>query len=711
MSKIFQFTDENLNKAVTVFYEDGDNTSGISLLKQCTFIGFDTETAAAEGHEDDSQAGLDPHRSRIRLFQFARETDDGYEVYIYDNAYINDRVRDAIRELLEQPLPVKIGHNLKFDVKMVRKHIRVRRFGRLFCTELMYRLTKCGQYVAGRVSLADALYDCLGITLEKELQRSNWAKPELDDDQLIYAAKDAYVVFPLRKSLVAAIEQLKLQTAAVYDLGIIDPIADLEINGLPIVPELWAQTDIAMRKRRTAIMEQINDEFRASGAVAQQGLFAGAPLVSRKARKGMKRDVPTNSITSPKQIAAYLEAYGIELPEKVDRKTKKVSKTTGTPWLKPKKFSKSYKVIPLLLEFRELDKRKTSYGSDYTDKYCNPVTGRIHADFDPQGTKTARFSCNKPNLQQIPQMQEYRSCFVAPNGWVFVGGDFSQIELRIAAELSGDSGYINAFLSGEDFHAKTAEFMFGVKKGDANYDIMRFYAKRINFGIIYGMGASKLAMQTDLPESKPILRLELMAEAGLIPDAEDWLLAQMNETGWSKWQVLRKVEDWVNQGKFSTPEIEEKVATTDTAQDYLERYYQTFDTLMEFLRTQGKNTAKYKQTRMASGRLVKFWVNSEDRGSMAQAERNGMNTPIQGLAGEILKIAVRLWFDRVHEAGLDDRIKLVHTVHDELQTMCRVEDAPLAKDLLERAMVEAGEVYLKQVPVKVDVKVNQAWLK
>jgi DNA polymerase-1 len=702
MTETFIIEDDGkTGKPLYVTYEDGDDDSGIELLKQQIVIGFDCETTYAEGFEEDKQGGLDPYRSRLRLIQFC--TEDGH-IYLYDNFYISEILRTKIRELLELSLPVKVGHNLKFDVKFSRFHLGVKRFGKIFCTELAYRLTKCGLSSHGRVGLKTAVQELLGITVEKELQRSNWSG-ELTREQLIYAAKDAYLVLPLRRALIQQINDLGLRFPAKLDFDVIDPTAYMELNGFPIIPEKWVAVDSQMRERRIDVMEVIFDELRESGVVPQLGLFSGAPLVHKNVRTGLKRNTPTNSITSPKQIGEYLELYGIDLPIRTDRKTQRKSKTTGTPFLHIMR--NSYKIIPKLLEFRELDKRKTSYGSKYCEVNCNPVTGRIHADFDPQGTKTARYSNNKPNLQQIPTLPEYRACFVVPEGQVMVGGDFSQIELRIAAELSGDPGYIEAFKSGKDFHGATAEFMFGVKPGDPNYKHMRNIAKRINFGIIYGMGAGKLSLQTDLPENKDTLRLELCERQGLLPNgitARKFLRNLIDNEELNIWQAIARAQD------YTTDEIEKEVAATDTAQDYLDRYYETFSTLMAWLKMSGLKTGKYKQCRMASGRLVKFWVGSE-RWSIKQAERNGMNTPIQGLAGEVLKIATRLLFDRIYNEGKMGIIKLILTMHDELQLECPESEGENAKKMLEESMVEAGEQFLKKVPCVVEVGIAGYWKK
>jgi DNA polymerase I len=718
MSKIFTINDSNLGD-LTVHYEDGtvDNSVFEHLLKQ-KVVGWDSETTWDNQNEGDYSAGVDPYRSRIRLSQFATENGD---IYIFDHFKIPSEDKEKLTHLLTSVLPVKVAHNAKFDVKMARKHLSVQHLGKIFCTELGYRLTKCGLYKAGKVSLLDAVMEMLGFSLKKDMQLSDWSLPELSEEQLMYSAIDAFVVIPLRQELLKKIKELKIEYATKLDFDIIDPISDLELNGFPINPEKWIEVDTQTRQKRMELIEQINDQLRDKGVIAQQGLFPGAPLESTRATKGAKLKKQTLAVASSDKIGRILEDYGITLPEKIDRKTRKKSKTTGTPFLKP--LSKKYEIIPLLLKFRELEKRKTSYGKNYIDKYVHPLTGRIHADFDPQGTLTARFACNKPNLQQIPRLAEYRSCFQAPEGWSFVGGDFSQIELRIAAELSKEAGYIEAFLSGKDFHDATTVVMFNVppppdfsspEEKDAwlknteegkHFSKMRSYAKNINFGIIYGMGAGKLALSTGLPENKNTLRVELLVKYGILSQEEvDSMVKEMVETGYKPWEIYKSFIEYSNRT------IEQEVEETKTAQDYLDKYYESFPDLMEWLRNQGKSTAMYKQSRMASGRLVKFYV-GEEKWQIAQAERNGMNTPIQGLAGEILKIALRSVFDRIYNAELQDNIKLTHTVHDEIQLLAKDEVKDIAKRLLHESMIEAGEIFLKAVPTKVDIKISKVWEK
>jgi DNA polymerase I-like protein with 3'-5' exonuclease and polymerase domains len=677
---------------LNVEYIDDDESIALQTIAELSkekVIGYDVETTYREEWFGDKMAGLDPHRSRLRLVQFAC-TDR--RVFIFDFFSASPAVKEGLLNLLEKPLPVKVAHNAKFDVKFAKYFLNVRKFGRLCCTELLSRLVTCGQKKI-RISLKNSIFERLGITLEKEEQLSDWSRPILEQSQLEYAAIDAFAVLPLREDLIKDVRRLEIERAAVIDFDTVDVVAGMELKGFPIDPELWIANDELMKERRLDVIDEIYNEFRSTGVVPQQGLFASAPLGGSKKKDQIK-------INSPKTLQWLLELYGVEIPEKKDKVSGKVSKTTDTPNLKP--LAKHYKVLPLLLLFRELDKRKSSYGAKYIEKYVNPATGRIHADYDPLATKTGRFACASPNLQQIPHIVEYRSCFVAPEGKKFVSADYSQIELRVAAELTGDEGFIKAFQSGADFHDATTALMFHLemppedKKERKDWDKteeglhfkeMRGFAKRINFGIIYGMGAYALSMQTGLDANKDELRKRLIREK----DDNDAFS-----------------EDW----------LEETVAKTDTAQDYIDKYCERFATLMVGLDAWGKDAAKFGEIRTWIGRLAKFSIDRKLKGSIAKAERNGKNTPVQGGAGEILKIALRLIYDAIYNAEVAGMIPvgsvtMVNIIHDEI--ILEVNDEPFtlnwARTILEKAMKESGELILKQVPCKVDADITTEWKK
>jgi DNA polymerase-1 len=218
-------------------------------------------------------------------------------------------------------------------------------------------------------------------------------------------------------------------------------------------------------------------------------------------------------------------------------------------------------------------------------EFINPRTGRLHADFRQIGAPTGRFACTNPNIQQVPHAVEYRRCFMGhPENRRLVIADYSQIELRILAEFSADKGFIGAFNSGADLHRVTAAQVFNVSPEQVTKE-QRDFAKRLNFGVVYGIGAQRFSMMTGL--------------------------------------------------------------SVTNAEDVLRRYFATYRQLDAYLRESANRAVNEKQARTASGRLVKFNYDPADRQQVSMTQRNGKNAPIQGTSADILKRALRLLNDEL----------------------------------------------------------------
>jgi len=275
----------------------------------------------------------------------------------------------------------------------------------------------------------------------------------------------------------------------------------------------------------------------------------------------------------------------------------------------------------------------------------NPSTGRLHADFRQIGAPTGRFSCTNPNIQQVPHATEYRRCFSGhPSGRKLVIADYSQIELRILAEFSGDRSFINAFNSGADLHRVTAAEVFNVSVDQVSRE-QRDFAKRLNFGVVYGIGAQRFSIMTGLS----------------VPEAEN---------------VLRK-------------------------------YFSTYRGLDTYLREAANRAVNERQARTASGRLVRFRYDENDRQQISMTQRNGKNTPIQGTSADILKRALRLLKDELR----DTSARIVNIIHDEIVVEADADQAREISEKVERAMVAAGEEYLRTVPVRVETEIAEEWVK
>jgi DNA polymerase-1 len=257
--------------------------------------------------------------------------------------------------------------------------------------------------------------------------------------------------------------------------------------------------------------------------------------------------------------------------------------------------AEKYPVVGKLLEYRAVAKAMSSFGENILE-YIEPKTGRIHADFRQIGAPTGRFSCSNPNLQQIPHEEAYRRCFRAPDGKKLVIADYSQIELRILADFSSDTNFIKAFHSGEDFHSTAAAQVFNVDPKDVTPE-QRSFAKRLNFGVVYGIGASRFAMMTGLSQT----------------DAENTM----------------------------------------------RRYFATYRDLDAYLRESGRKVISERVARTASGRLLRLRFDENDRQQVGSAKRYGVNMPIQGTSADILKRAIRLLHDSLQGTS-GKLINIVH---------------------------------------------------
>jgi len=506
-------------------------------------VGLDTETTE-----------LDPYLGRLRLIQLA--TPDG--VYIVDlNRFAENDMKQSealapLRRLFTSPRPIKIAHNAKFDAKFIKYNLGVDVVG-LFDTLLASQLVSAGD-IEERHGLAAITERYLNETVDKSERLSNW-EFELSEAQLEYAARDAAVLLPLRDKLIEKIKSLDLVQCAQLEFECVMPVVDLELTGFYLDKHRWLEQLAVVEKTRAEVANELQEML--GEGVAQASLF-GPPRANI-------------NLDSQQQVTESLNRLGIPLPD-----------STRNWKLQP--LAAQYPVVAKLLEYRTMQKALTSYGQNMIE-FINPKTGRLHSDFRQIGAPTGRFACSNPNIQQVPHAPEYRRCFTGhPEGRRLVIADYSQIELRILAEFSGDQGFIDAFNSGADLHRVTAAQVFGVEQDQVTAD-QRSFAKRLNFGVVYGIGAQRFSMMTGLSVTE--------------------------------------------------------------AEDVLRRYFATYRKLDTYLRESANRAVSEKQARTASGRLVRFNFDPSDRQQVSMTQRNGKNAPIQGTSADILKRALRLLNDEL----------------------------------------------------------------
>jgi DNA polymerase-1 len=511
-------------------------------------LGFDTETTE-----------LDPYKGELRLVQLSGRRNT---VVVDLRAFPNRDDLAPLKALLAAETPRKIAHNAKFDAKWVGHHLNVE-VGGIFDSYLASQLIAAGESDR-RHGLADVAQFFLGTEMDKSEQLSDWSADDLSHSQIEYAARDAAIMPGLYEKLVERLANDKLLDVAELENQCVVPIAVMELNGVYLDESRWREKLDRVRKAQTVVADELQEML--SAGVAQASLFGRAEI----------------NLDSQAQVSEALAGLGVPVPE-----------TTRAWVLQP--LAEQYPVVAKLLEYRGVAKSLSSFGENILE-FIEPATGRIHADFRQIGAPTGRFSCSNPNLQQIPHEEEYRRCFRAPDGKKLVIADYSQIELRILAEFSDDQRFIEAFVSGQDFHTATAAQVFGVKPDEITAD-QRSFAKRLNFGMVYGIGASRLAMMTGLSQTE--------------------------------------------------------------AENMMRRYFGTFAGLDEYLRRSGQTVIKDRIARTASGRMLKLRFDENDRQAIASAKRYGVNMPIQGTSADILKRALRLLHDDI--AGTSAKlVNIVH---------------------------------------------------
>ena len=503
----------------------------IAALSSREVIGVDTETTS-----------LDPFDGNIRLLQLATP-EQNFVIDLYKVPALKHR---GLRELLSRERPIKIFHNAKFDLKMFLHHFDLEVDG-VFDTLLASQLVGAGRNEGGH-GLAAVSERHLGEIVDKSLQTSDWSG-ELSEAQYEYAARDAALMIPLYARLAAALNELSLEFVARLEFECILPIAAMELAGMALDGDCWRALVVNLERAH----ELLSDELK-------RVLAAGIPQLT------LFGEPPNINLDSPTQVIDALANMGI--------------KVEGTRSWQLQPLSKQHPAIEKLLEYRSVQKLLSSYGLALLE-HINPFTERIHADFRQLGATGGRMSCSDPNLQQVPNTPEYRSCFRAPVGRKLIIADYSQIELRILADWSQDTALVKALMSGEDLHCVTASQMFGIALEDVTKD-QRAAAKQLNYGIMYGLGAQGLS-----------------ARIG---------------------------------------------CSLEEAESLLRKYFDAYSGVAAFLRDAADRAVGDRESRTRSGRLIYFSFDANDRTQVGATQRLGKNAPIQGSSADITKRALSLLY-------------------------------------------------------------------
>lgn len=549
---------------------------------------FDTETTS-----------LNELEAELVGMAFSWEKHKGYYVLFPESKELTQEILEIFRPFFENSSITKIGQNLKYDIKVLAKY-NIQVLGNLFDTMIAhYLLNPDGKHNMDILSENYLHYSPISIeTLIGKKGKGQLSMRQVPpQEQKEYAVEDTDVTLQLKNIFEQQLQKYNAEKLfSQIESPLVQVLADMELEGIRI--------DVPFLKSLSDDIEK--DIFSLQQAVYEQ---AGE----------------TFNLSSPKQLGDILFEK-LKLISK-PKKTKTGQYATSEEILS--ELAPKHKIVANVLEYRQLQKLQSTY-IDALPKEVNSTTGRVHTTYMQAVTATGRLSSNNPNLQNIPirteRGQQIRKAFVPRNeDYTLLSADYSQIELRVIAALSGEKNMIEAFLQNQDIHRSTAAKVFNVDIQSVTRE-QRSHAKTVNFGIIYGVSAFGLSNQTELSRSE--------------------------------------------------------------SKELIDTYYQTYPQLKVFIDKQIHFAREngYVETILGRRRYLPD-INSRNQVVRGAAERNAVNAPIQGSAADIIKIAMINIYNLLKNNKL--KTKMLLQVHDELIFDVPKNELDFVKPLIKKTMEEA----------------------
>jgi DNA polymerase-1 len=509
-----------------------------------------------------------------------------------------DQVLERLRPLLESPGPAKVGQNIKFDMQVLATS-GITLKGVSFDTMLASYVLNPSRQGHGLDALA---LEHLGHRMISYSEVTGSGKSQKNFSQVEigtatrYACEDADATWLLYRKFAPLLNENGVEELfRRIEMPLVPILAEMENHGVLLDTRLLAELSTDFAGRLSGLEQRILE-------------LAGTNF----------------NLNSPKQLGEVLfEKMGLKSGKKTKGKT---GWSTDNEVLSS--LAEEHEIARLILEYRGLSKLKSTY-SDALQRLVHPRTGRVHTSYNQTVTSTGRLSSSDPNLQNIPIRSDegrmIRHAFIAPPGHVIISADYSQIELRVLAHLSGDPVFCHAFENDEDIHTRTASEVFGLFPEMVTPE-MRRQAKTINFGIIYGQGSFSLAKQLGIARKT----------------AEEFIAAYKERHA----KAVGFLDDCVRQAEekgFVTTILGRKLPIPD--------------------------------------------ITSTNGNVRAFAQRNAINYPIQGSAADIIKSAMIRVDGRIRSKGLHSR--LIMQVHDELVFEVREDELLAMEFLVEEEMSQA----------------------
>ena len=593
-SKEPEFSNLETLKTTPHDYQLIDNEE--DLRKLCDFfltkeiLSLDTETTSTN-----------PIDAELVGLSFAVEEHHAYYVPIPPQQEEAQKIMEIFRPVYENEEILKVGQNLKYDLEVLHNY-DIELKGKMWDTMIAHYLIQ-PELRHNMDYMAEIYLHYKTIHIDELIGpkgKNQRSMRDLDPQQIYeYAAEDADITLQLKNKLEPELRKYDCENLFYQiEMPLMPVLAEMEMNGVCLDTASLAETSKQLTTRMNEIEQRIYE-------------LAGQSF----------------NIASPKQVGEILFDK-LKIVEKA-KKTKTGQYVTSEEVLQ--QLRNKHEIVADILEHRGLKKLIGTY-IDALPKLINPRTGHIHTSFNQTITATGRLSSSDPNLQNIPirgeDGKEIRKAFIPEPGCLFFSADYSQIELRVMAHLSGDENMINVFREGKDLHAATAANIYKKDISEVTRD-ERTKSKRANFGIIYGITVFGLAERLDIPRD----------EAKMLID-----------------------------GYFDTfPQVH----------DYMEK-------AKEIARQQGYVTTLFGRRRYLPD------INSANATVRGFAERNAINAPIQGTAADIIKIAMIHIFQRFKKEHI--KSKMILQVHDELNFSVYLEEKEKVEKIVLEEMQNAFDM-------------------
>jgi DNA polymerase-1 len=583
----------------------------VGVLLQQKEICIDTETT-----------GVDANNVSLVGISFSYKEHEGYFLPIEndgDGKTGAKHILKIVQPLFDNENITWIGQNLKYDF-LVLKWYGIELKGKTFDTMLAhYVIEPEGRRGMDLLSAQFLGYEPVSITsiIGKKGKNQGSMRDAPLDQITQYAAEDADITLQLKNCFAPLI--IKRDVSKVFnevENPLVRVLVDMEYEGVKV---------------DTKFLSDYSKVLEVDAKISEERVYEQAGV--------------RFNLASPKQLGEVLFEI-LKLDAKA-KKTKTGQYATGEDVLQ--KMAAKHKIVDDILNFRELTKLKSTY-VDSVPALINPKTGRIHTSYAQAVAVTGRLSSTNPNLQNIPirteRGREIRKAFIPRDpDRVLISADYSQIELRIVAAISGDPNMCDAFKQGKDIHTATAAKVYGIDESAVTKE-MRYKAKSVNFGIIYGQGAFGLAENLGIPRAE--------------------------------------------------------------AKEIIDNYKKEFPNIQLYM-DQQINHAKekgYVETLMGRKRWLRD-INSSNFTVRGFAERNAINSPIQGSAADMIKLAMIKIHAEMKKSNWDS--KMILQVHDELVFDATEKEVPALKELILNCM-KSAMVLPNGVPVEAEVGVGKNWL-